>query len=175
MSRDFPERPTSLTLVAAMARNRTIGRDGGLPWSIPEDLRRFRALTIDGTVIMGRRTWQSLPVRPLPRRRNVVLTSHAGGLTGAEIVHDVAGALTATAGERVAVIGGGEIYRAFAAHADAIELTVIQTKVAGDTFFPELDPDRWREVAREDLEGDQRRHRASERPFDISFVRLERK
>ncbi|ADG98448.1 dihydrofolate reductase region [Segniliparus rotundus DSM 44985] len=126
----------------AQGRNGVIGIDGELPWSIPEDMRRFRQLTVGHTVVMGRKTWDSLPARfrPLPERTNVVLSRDRGYTAqGAQVAHDV---VTATApgraGETVWVIGGGEVY-AKAVHLAAIaEITEVDFEVEGDVYAPQL-------------------------------------
>lgn len=146
-----------VTIIAAMAENRVIGRDGALPWHIPADLKRFKALTMDKPMIMGRKTFESLPGL-LPGRRHIVLTRDRDWeADGAEVVHGIGGALIKAGGPDVMVIGGAEIFRMFLRVADAIELTQIHERVEGDTFMPELDTRWWREVSREriEAEGDQ--------------------
>lgn len=138
-----------VTLIVARAENGVIGRDGGLPWHLPEDLRRFKALTIGTPMIMGRKTFESLP-RLLPGRRHLVLTRDpAWAAEGAEVAHDVAGALALAGEPRVSVIGGAEIFRLFLPFADGIELTEVHAKVEGETILPPFDAAQWREVARE--------------------------
>ena len=139
-----------LALIAAVARNGVIGRDGALPWRLPEDLRRFRALTTGHSIVMGRRTWQSLP-RALPGRQNIVVTREAGfAADDALVVHSLAAALAAAAcPDPVFCIGGAEIYRMALPIADIAYVTEIARDFAGDTSFPPLDPARWRETARE--------------------------
>lgn len=142
-----------VSLVAAVARGGVIGRGGTIPWRIPEDLARFRALTIGHPVVMGRRTWDSLPdrFRPLPERRNVVVTRNPHWQAeGAEHAASVDDALLLLAGsERVSVIGGAEIYAAALSRADELVLTEIDLAVAGDVVFPDWDRDAFVEVARE--------------------------
>jgi dihydrofolate reductase len=133
-----------LSLVAAVAHGGVIGREGTIPWRIPEDMARFRELTTGHAVVMGRRTWDSLPdrFRPLPGRRNVVVTRNpawrAGGADAAESL-EAALALLEQEG-RVFVIGGAELYAAALPLADELLLTEIELDVAGDTFFPPYDP-----------------------------------
>jgi dihydrofolate reductase len=142
-----------VTLLAAVARNGVIGREGTLPWRIPEDAKRFRALTMGHPVLMGRRTWESLPdrFRPLPGRQNVVVTRNpewraegadrVGSLEDAlELVHDAS---------RAFVIGGAELYAGALPFADELALTEIDADVEGDTFFPAFDRSDFTEVARE--------------------------
>ena len=132
-----------------------IGRDGGIPWHIPEDVARFKELTTGHAVVMGRKTWESLPerFRPLPDRRNIVVTrNRAWTATGAERVGSIArGARCASRmAEHVFVIGGAEIYAAALPFADELVLTEVDLDVDGDTFFPEWDRRcvRWRSLAR---------------------------
>jgi dihydrofolate reductase len=129
-------------MVWARSRDGVIGADGALPWHLPEDLRLFRALTLGSTVVMGRRTWESLPsrFRPLPGRRNVVLSSTLGpaeaGVAVARSVPDVL-----AMGEDLWVIGGGAVYTAFLPHAAEVVVTEVDVRPAGDTRAPELGPE----------------------------------
>ena len=168
MTENQSRRP-EVVLVAAVADNGIIGADGGLPWRLPEDLKHFKALTTGHPVIMGRRTFDSLG-RALPGRRNIVITRQPGwSAPGAERAPSLAHALAA-AGSRTAamIIGGAEIFAQALPLARRIELTEVHSRPEGDTLFPPLDRDRWREVARDDrpaLEG---------RPA-YSFVTLKRR
>ena len=142
-----------VAIVAAVARGGVIGRDGGLPWQLPEDLARFRELTTGHAVVMGRRTWDSLPerFRPLPGRRNVVVTRypswHEDGAERASSLEDALSLLAAD--ERVFVIGGGALFAEALPLADELHLTEIDLDVDGDTFFPEWDRDAFEEISRE--------------------------
>jgi dihydrofolate reductase len=140
-----------VSLVVAVSRNGVIGRDGGLPWHISSDLKRFKEITLGKPVIMGRKTWESLPRRPLPGRLNIVISRREGFLgDGAVVVKTAEAALAAGAGAaEICVIGGGEIYRLFLDRADRIYLTKVDLSVEGDTRFPELDSATWEEVAKE--------------------------
>ena len=139
-----------LTLVLARARNGVIGRDGGLPWHIPADLKRFRALTIGKPMIMGRRTFESFPA-PLPGRRHIVLTrSPDWQALGAEVARTVDEALALVGGE-ASVIGGAEVFRLFEPIADRIELTEVDAEPTGDTVVPPFTG--WRAMEREDHPG----------------------
>lgn len=124
-------------LIWAQSANGVIGRDGTLPWRLPEDLQHFRSLTTGATVLMGRRTWESLPprFRPLPGRRNLVLSHTAQ--EGAETFRDLHQALAAVSGD-VWVIGGAAVYRAALPLADRIEVTEIQEPFDGDTYAPDV-------------------------------------
>lgn len=141
-----------LVLVAALGANRAIGVDGGMPWHLPEDLAHFKALTMGGTMIMGRRTWDSIG-RALPGRTTVVITSdHAWSAPGAVVVHSLAEALAVAGPGEVFVVGGGEIYRQTIGLASRLELTEIAASPQAEVFFPEVD-DGWREVQRTPREG----------------------
>lgn len=143
-----------VALVAAVARGGVIGRDGVLPWRLPEDMAHFRAVTMGHPVIMGRRTWESLPdrFRPLPGRRNVVVTrSTAWAAEGAERAPSLDAALELLAGEtRVSVIGGGQLFAEALPLANELLLTELDLEVEGDTFFPAWDRGAFVEVAREE-------------------------
>jgi dihydrofolate reductase len=144
----------TLGLVWAQARGGVIGADGGLPWHLPEDLARFRALTTGSTVVMGRATWESLPdaFRPLPGRRNVVLSRRPGFLApGATVASSLEQALAGVAGD-VWVIGGASVYRSALPLADLAVVTEIDAAYDGDTLAPEPGPD-WAPVEREPAEG----------------------
>lgn len=135
-----------IALVVAWAgQDRVIGRDGGLPWRLPSDMKHFVELTTGGTVVMGRRTWESIPerFRPLSERRNIVLSSRAPSLDGAEVFASLESALAA-AGTDAYVIGGGATYAETLPLADRVYATEIASEVEGDTFFPALDPADWR-------------------------------
>jgi dihydrofolate reductase len=144
----------SVVIVAAIARNGVIGRNGTLPWRLPEDLARFKALTMGYAVVMGRKTWESLPdrVRPLPGRRNVVVSRNpAWEAHGAERAGSLAEALRLLEGEeRVYVIGGAELYAAALPLADELALTEIEAEVEGDTHFPVWNRASFQEVSREE-------------------------
>ncbi len=136
-------------LIYARASNGVIGRDGGLPWHLPADLKRFKALTMGKPMIMGRKTFETLPGL-LPGRRHIVLTrDRSWHAHGAEVAHSVAEALVLAGDSTVAVIGGAETYRLFLPLADWIELTEVHGDYPGDTFMDPLGPE-WREVAREE-------------------------
>ena len=148
----MPAATPELVLIAAVARNGIIGGGNRLPWQLPEDMQFFKSATLGHAVIMGRKTWESLPekFRPLPGRRNIVVTRNAGyGAPGASVVTSLPDAMAAAAGSEAFVIGGAELYRAALALADRLQLTEIDADFAGDTWFPARDSAQWREVARE--------------------------
>lgn len=142
--------PIRITLVAAMDRNRAIGVDGKLPWHLPDDLRRFKALTLGKPVLMGRKTAESLR-RALPGRLNLVLT-RSGRVphAGMQAVASLAEALARAAGAELMVIGGGEVYALALPLADLLELTEVDTRLpSADAWFPPWRTADWRETRRE--------------------------
>lgn len=158
-------------LVAAVARNGIIGANGQLPWHLPEDLRHFREITLGHPVIMGRRTWQALPdrVRPLPGRRNIVVSRDAGfAAPGAEVVHSLDAALALVRdAPRAFVLGGAQLYALALPHADRLLLTEIDRDFEGDTRFPP-----WR---REDFVETSRTHHDSGQGFGYQRADYRRK
>lgn len=140
-----------ITIVLARAINGVIGKDNRLPWHIPGDLRRFKALTMDSAMIMGRKTFDSLP-GILPGRRHIVMTRDPQWqVDGVEIAHDVDSAIQLAGTTPISVIGGAAIFELFEPLADKIELTEVIAEVDGDVSMPDLrSSERWREVASED-------------------------
>jgi dihydrofolate reductase len=142
-----------VVLVVAAAANRVIGKGGALPWRLPEDLRRFKRLTMGRPCIMGRKTWESLPRKPLPGRTNIVLThDRAFPAEGARVVHSFREALDTAAAEQpdeITVIGGEAVFAAALSLADRIELTEVAASPEGDAFMPAIDTELWRETKRE--------------------------
>ncbi len=161
------DRPV-ITIVVARAQNGVIGRDGTLPWHIPADLKRFKALTMGSAMIMGRKTFDSLPGL-LPGRRHIVLTRDRGWIApGTEVVHDADAAIALAGTEPVSVIGGADIFALFLPLAERIELTEVLADIDGDTFLP--DPRAggpWKETFREE-------HKAEDGRPPFRFVTLER-
>ena len=143
-----------ISIIAALADNRVIGRDGAIPWDIPEDRRRFRGLTMGHPVIMGRKTYESIG-RPLPGRRTIVITRDAGFVAeGCLVVHDLSTALAACAGsDEVFVCGGEEIYREALPLATRLYLTLVPGRVAGDARFPEIPAGQFEETERQSGNG----------------------
>jgi dihydrofolate reductase len=141
-----------LSLIAAVARRRVIGRDNRLPWHLPGDMRHFRETTRGRPVIMGRRTWESLPekFRPLPGRLNVVVSGNPGcPALGAVVAGSLAAAVEAAGNSgEIFVIGGAGLYRQALPFAERLYLTEIDAEFLGDAFFPEFHVDEWREVSR---------------------------
>jgi dihydrofolate reductase len=141
-----------------MAENGVIGDKGRIPWYIPEDLRRFKSLTMGKPIVMGRKTWDSFPKKPLPGRTNIVITRRAGWQAeGAHAVHSLEDALDVARAQKpsaIMIIGGAQIYAMALPLADRIELTLVRAKIAGDTVLPPFDPKTWREAACEERLGD---------------------
>lgn len=152
-----------IVLVAALARNRVIGADGDMPWHLPADLKRFKAITLGKPMVMGRKTFEAIG-RPLPGRRTIVVTRdrswHADGV---EVAADLDAALVMaaeTAPEEIVIAGGGQIYAQAIGQADRLRLTWIEVAPDGDTLFPEVDLSIWQEVQREahPVDGDRPAH-----------------
>ena len=146
-----------VSLVLAMSENRVIGRDGGLPWHLPKDLQHFKKLTVDHTVIMGRKTFDEIK-HPLDNRRNVVVSRNPDFQPrGATVVPSLDEALALGATEReVFVIGGGEIFRLALPRADWLYLTIVHASVEGDTYFPSFDATAWALEEEERHEADEK-------------------
>ena len=163
-----------LILIAAIARDRVIGKDNALLWHLPEDMKHFRDLTRGNSVIMGRKTWQSLPerFRPLPDRHNIVLTRDPGFLApGAQLAVTLDDALAACSNASQAfIIGGAEIYALALPRADRMELTEIAADFSGDAWFPPWNPTEWIEQARET-----HRHETAGGGWGYAFVSYRRK
>ena len=158
----------NISLVVAMGENRVIGVDQRMPWHLPADLKRFRRITLGKPIVMGRKTHESIG-RPLPGRKNIVLTADSGyRAPGCVVVHGLDEALREAEGEEIMVIGGSTLYREFLPRADRLYLTLIHREFPGDTFFPELDLSGWREAAREDVSDD------LDSGLSYSFVIMER-
>lgn len=161
------ERPP-ITIVVARARNGVIGREGKLPWHLPADLKRFKALTMGTVMVMGRKTFESLPGL-LPGRRHIVLTRDPGwNAVGAEAAKSIDEALQLAGTERISVIGGAEIFAMFLPLADRIELTEVLADVPGDTLLDDPGASgEWREISSEE-------HAAEDGRLPFRFVTLER-
>lgn len=158
-----------ISLIAAVAENGVIGRAGALPWRLPADLKRFRALTLGHPVVMGRRTHKSLG-RPLPGRTNIVVTRAVEyDAPGCRVAHSIEDAL-AIAGDdpEIFIIGGADLYAQTLTRVQRMHLTRVHATVSGDTRFPEFDTSAWREIARERHEADALHAHA------FSFITLER-
>jgi dihydrofolate reductase len=132
-----------ITIIAAMARNRAIGRDGGMPWHLPRELKLFKEATMGKPIVMGRRTWQSIG-RPLPGRQNIVVTRNpAFRGEGCDVAASLDGAVALARGEEVMVIGGAELYAASLGCADRMLLTLVDCEPDADAWFPEWRKEDW--------------------------------
>jgi dihydrofolate reductase len=161
----------TLTIIAAVSDNNVIGRGNALPWHLPADLKRFKALTMGHTLVMGRKTFDSIGRRPLPGRRIVVVTREelnvdgVDGVDGVKVVHSLEEALV----DDAFICGGAEIYAQSIPRADRMQLTRVHAEFDGDTFFPEFDDvTDWHLADREDHEPDERN------PYPYSFLLYER-
>ena len=146
-----------MTLIAAVSRNGCIGKAGGIPWHIPGGQLVFKQLTLSKVVLMGRKTWESIPekYRPLSERRNVVITRQVDYPLPPNVEHftDIASALSAHQADEICVIGGAEIYRSTIDQADKLEISRIDQEIDGDTFFPAIDANDWQLTQEKAYEG----------------------
>ncbi|NNJ91722.1 MAG: dihydrofolate reductase [Gammaproteobacteria bacterium] len=158
-----------LVLVAALAKNRVIGIDNKLPWRLPDDLKHFKKLTLGHSIVMGRKTWESLP-GVLPDRHHIVITRDLDyPSANAQIVHSIEQAISLVPEEEpVFIVGGANLYQQLLHQADRMELTLVDAEPEGDAFFPEWDTQQWQEVTREHHAADDR-HK-----FAFDFIRLQR-
>lgn len=159
----------NITMIAAAAENNALGKDNKLIWHLSDDLKHFKNLTKGHHIIMGRKTFESMP-KALPNRTNIVITRQEDYTAeDAHIVHSLEAALAlAQEDEQPFIIGGGEIYRQGLAYADSIELTRVHADFEADTFFPEIDPAKWSEIWRENRDIDEKHQHA------FSFIRYEK-
>lgn len=154
----------AISLIVAAAENNAIGKDNALLWHLSADLKRFKALTSGHPVIMGRKTFESIG-KPLPNRRNIVISRSLSALDGCEVVASVEEALAlVNGGEEAFIIGGGSVYRALWQKAARLYLTAVKTRLEGDTFIPEIRPEEWKEISREDFSADEKNE------FGYSFI-----
>ena len=163
-------------MIAAIDENRLIGNGPDIPWKLPADLRHFREMTIGKPVVMGRKTFETLP-RPLAKRKNIILTRNQNYKVpkGCIVTHSVEEIIT-TVSEiydddttELMICGGAPIYAAFLPHASRLYLTQVHATFEGDVYFPEFDWNAWKEVKRTDCEADEKN------PYSYSFLVLERK
>lgn len=159
----------TLSIIAAMAKNRTIGIDNSLPWRCPEDLKHFKALTMGHHIIMGRKTFDSIG-KPLPGRHTVVVTRNRDlHIDGCRVVHSLEEAIAACAGdEEIFITGGAELYAQGLPLAHKLYLTEIYKEIEGDAHFPEFDASQWQEVSREP------RSQQEPQPLEFEFVLYQR-
>ena len=158
-----------LILIAAAGEANELGRDGDLPWHLPDDFRHFKQSTTGHPMIMGRKTFETFP-KPLPNRRHIIITrdrNYRVSHPDCQVVHSLSEALIAVSGaEKAFIIGGGEIYKQALPHATAVELTRVHGRFEADTYFPELDPAHWQLVWSEYHPKDERHD------FDFTFQRF---
>jgi dihydrofolate reductase len=158
-----------ISIVVAIAENHAIGKDNKLLWHLPNDLKHFKTITSGHTVIMGRKTYDSVG-KPLPNRRNIVVTRKHIDIPGCEVVNSLEAAVDlCKSEEEVFIVGGAEIYRLAMAITNKIYLTIVHQKFEGDTYFPDIEKNIWVETEREDFEPDERNK------LSYSFITLERR
>lgn len=155
-----------ISLIAAMTPERVIGRDGDMPWHLPADLAWFKRNTLEKPVVMGRKTWDSIGCRPLPGRKNIIISSkHDLAVEGALLAASPAQAIgMAGDADEVMIIGGAQIYSYFLPQAERLYITLIHTSVAGDSWFPRYDHLSWQQTFIEDRPADEKN------PFDCTFM-----
>jgi dihydrofolate reductase len=157
----------AITIIVAKSNNGIIGKDGDLPWRLPEDLKRFKRLTTGNIVVMGRKTYDSIG-RPLPNRKNIVISRNTSlKIEGVEVEYDLIDVLKRNQEENVYVIGGGQIYVDALPFTEKLEVTEVDVELVGDTSFPEIDSSQWKEIFRE-------KRVDPESNLTYSFVSLER-
>jgi len=157
----------AITIIVAKSNNGIIGKDGDLPWRLPEDLKRFKRLTTGNIVVMGRKTYDSIG-RPLPNRKNIVISRNTSlKIEGVDVEHDLVDVLKRNQEENVYVIGGGQIYVEALPFSEKLEVTEVDVELVGDTSFPEIDSSQWKEIFRE-------KRVDPESNLTYSFVSLER-
>lgn len=160
-----------ITIVAAKSQNNIIGKDNDLAWYLPNDLKHFKAITSGHPIIMGRKTFDSI-VKPLPNRANIVVTRNPDWTAdGVIVTHSLEEAISKAQeiDEEIFIIGGGKIFEEAMPLTEALEMTVIYKDFDGDTSFPEIDSDTWKEVSKEEFKADEKNQ------YDYAFVRYERR
>lgn len=160
-----------ISIIVAIADNLAIGKDNQLLWHIPADLKRFKELTTGHTIVMGKRTFYSLPMRPLPNRRSIVITDVPGEqIPGCDMAYSIEEAVALMDVDKENfIIGGGMVYRQFMPLADKLYLTFVHKEFDADTFYPAIDFEEWTEIQREDICDD------GSLGFDYSYVTCERR
>ena len=163
---------TKISIIVAVAENNAIGKDNKLLWHLSEDLKRFKRLTSGNPVIMGKNTYFSLPVRPLPKRENIVITDVPGErIDNCIMAYSIEDAIEKMDSDKENfIIGGASIYRQFMPYADKLYITWVHKSFDADTFFPEVDEKEWREISREDITDADDKN-----PYPYSFVIYERR
>ena len=160
---------TNMELVVAISENFVIGNNGFMPWHLPADLAHFKSITSSHTILMGRKTFESIG-KPLPNRTNIVLTRQQDiEIEGAVIVHTIEDAINAAGESRLFLIGGGELYWTFIDYVTVLHITRVHVTVEGDTFFPQINKDIW------ELESEEKRLRDDKNAFDMTFETWQRR
>jgi len=158
----------TISIVVAISENHAIGKDNKLLWHLSADLKHFKEITTGHTIIMGRKTYESVG-RPLPKRRNIIITRQPIAIEGCEVVNSIEAALTLCADEdEVFIVGGAEVYRQSMHLTNRIYLTIVHKEFEGDSFFPEIKKEEWKELSREYHQPDEKN------PIPYSFITLER-
>jgi len=157
-----------VSIIVAISENHVIGKDNKLLWHLPNDLKHFKDTTTGHTVIMGRKTYDSVG-KPLPKRRNIIITRQQITIEGCEVVNSIEAALDLCKSEdEVFIVGGAEIYKQSLKLTDHIYLTIVHKSFEGDSVFPEIDKTEWKEISREDFEPDEKNN------LPYSFIKFER-
>lgn len=160
-----------ISIIAAMSKNHVIGKNNKLPWYLPADLRHFKKITTAKPIIMGRKTFESIGKKPLPERKNIIITRdenyQAEGCTVTNSLNDAIKAAGNTT--EIMIVGGSQIYKQALEVADRMYITIIDEKFEGDAFFPEWDEQAWQEISREDFSADEKNR------YDFSFVTFEKR
>lgn len=161
----------NISIIVAIAENRAIGKNNQLLWHLPEDLKRFKKITSGNTVIMGKKTWESLPIKPLPNRKNIVISDNLSDtFQGCSTTYSIEEAVKECneSGENF-IIGGGSVYKQFLPYAQKLYITLIHKKFEADTFFPEIDLNEWNEIERSEIFSNPAEN------FSYSFIIYQRK
>lgn len=162
----------SISMIWAMGKDQVIGRNGTMPWHLPRDMAFFKEMTLNKTIIMGRKTWESFGSKPLPKRKNIVITRDQNFTLKPEegiVIHDIDEGLKFTHDGELMVIGGSQIYEEMLPHADKLYVTFIDEAFEGDTFFPEVNWEDWSVI--EEVQG----ITDEKNPYSYRFVTYERK
>ncbi|RUM92909.1 MAG: type 3 dihydrofolate reductase [Thiomicrospira sp.] len=161
----------NIAMIVAMDKNRIIGADNDMPWHLPDDLKFFKANTVNKPVIMGRKTFESIGSKPLPKRRNLIITRNVDyAVSGAEVFHTVEEALNSCKSEaEIIIMGGGQLYAQMMPFANKLYVTLVDVEVTGDTVFPEWLASEWQEVSKERHDKDERH------AYAFEFITLIRK
>ena len=146
-----------LSIIVAIGKNNEIGKDNNLLWRLSDDLKRFKQITTGHTIVMGRKTFESLPKGALPNRRNIVLTKQNINIEGVEIVHSKAELFSIIApDEKVFIIGGASIYESFINEADTMHLTKVNASFDADVYFPNFDETQWQLITKEEFSANEK-------------------